>query len=353
MKIFLDTTCLMEEKLSGIGVYTKHLFLSLKSAGQEIIPVYKASRVLKKNRTSHHIGVASRSFIDGPLLRMGGARKVLHGPDFKLLSGSRHLKKIVTVHDIAVFHKGFNSEQFRLSGQKKLREMIRTKRPDQIIVPSFAVKNELEELFPEVKGRVHAIYHGADHILGKSRLEKKLTFTGTPYFLYVGHIENRKNIGGILQAFERFCETNEKTELIIVGKDGFGAEAYHQAIKESPFQERIILKGYVGNDEIKGLYQHALAFVFPSFYEGFGFPIIEAMSMGCPVITSDVGTMKEVAGDSAVLVDPFNAESILSGLEFFFKSESNRAAYVEKGLCRAQDFTWANTAKQVIDVYDL
>ncbi len=352
MRVLFDATCLIPEKLSGIGVYAKNLFLSLQAVHPDLVPVYKKSRLLKTKHISRHIGRKGSAFFETQLA-LSSSLTLLHGPDFRLLSSHPKIKKVVTVHDVAVFHENFNSQKFRESGQLQMNVLFEDLQPDRVIVPTETVKSEILARWQGWDDRVVAIPHGGDHLLAKAEKQEgaKPLAHSFPYFLYVGHLENRKNLDGILSAFEKYCEQDTEIRLVLVGKDGFNAESFHQRIQNSKFKDRIVLKGFVTDQALATLYQQARAFLFPSFYEGFGFPILEAMALGCPVLTSNFGSMKEVAGEAALLVDPHSLESLVAGLKLLHESESQRTRLIEAGHSRVKEFTWQKTAKRVAQVY--
>lgn len=337
----------MPEKLSGIGIYSKNLFRALQDESVQCRPVIKLSRALKKNYVQKHIGCKASIFVDRP--RLFKKDWILHGPDFRLLSSRGVYKKVVTVHDIAVFHDGFNSEPFRERGQALMRSLIHDDQPDAIIVPSQTIQQELVEHFPETRGKVFPIYHGVDHF--SFEMLSAPFRPDYPYFLFIGHLEKRKNVAGIIKAFEQHCEKNKETRLVVVGKEGFGGPEIVELMENSPHKHRILYKGYVSAPHLKSLYKGAEAFVFPSFYEGFGFPILEAMKFECPVITSNLGTMAEVAGQAAVLVDPHDTESIAHGMNLVVEDQSKRKKMIEKGCRRVEEFTWKKTAQRVMNIY--
>jgi glycosyltransferase involved in cell wall biosynthesis len=349
LTVLFDVTCLIPEQLSGIGVYTQHLFRSLRTSGMELTPVYKSSRLLKKSAIGDHIGEPGLPFVLARI-RSGQGPIVLHGPDFRLLTSSSRYIKIVTVHDLAVFQPDFNSQDFRENGQKRMTELVEKDDPDLIIVPSQAIHDELVARWSQLAGRVRVVHHGADHLVAGD-CEPSIAPATQPYFLYVGHIENRKNLGRVISAFEKICETDQDLKLIIVGKDGFNASAYHQQIERSPFRDRIERTGFVDNTNLQQLYTQARAFVFPSLYEGFGFPILEAMALGCSVITSNFGAMKEVAGDAALLVDPHSDKAIARAMTTLHHDQSLRKQQVARGHQRVKEFTWKSTAFQVAQLY--
>lgn len=341
-RIVFDVTCLMPEKLSGVGVYTKQLYQALKKKGIPIDPVLKWSRVLKRNYVADHIGDRAKMFF--PIVFQKN-NHIFHGPDFRLISGSGFYKRLVTIHDIIVFHPGFNSEAFRAQGQEKMNQVM-SQDPDGIVVPSQYVANEVAERYPQMKHKIFVIPHGADHF----QVREKESVPGN-YFLYVGHIEKRKNLDHIIQAFEILATQKPEVQLILVGKGGFGYEEILEQIKASPIKDRIITPGFVKQEELENLYSQALGFVFPSLYEGFGFPILEAMALNTPVITSNLGTMKEVAQGAALLVDPLSPTSIAKAMTSLMDDKGVRQELIQKGRQHVKAFTWEKAAEKYLQAY--
>lgn len=346
MKVYFDVTSLMPERLSGIGVYTRELFLALKTQKADIEPVTKLSRVLKQSAVQKHIKQKERSFL-GVIESLKGP-SIIQGPDFKLLSHSSRFKKIVTIHDLAVFHKGFNDEKFREQGQRATRQVLEKGQPDIVIADTHVIADEIREHFPEFCDRVRCISPGCDHLVGAS--PKKQT-QKAPYFLYAGHLETRKNVIGIVKAFEHIASKHKDARLVLVGKDGYQADDIRRSIESSDAKQAIELKGFVSDKELQSLYASATAFVFPSFYEGFGFPILEAMSLGCPVITSDRGAMAELAGDAALLVDPYNHEHIAAAMESLLTEPTLVEKLMSAGEQRFPKFTWQQSAESFLALY--
>lgn len=341
-RIVFDVTCLMPEKLSGVGVYTKHLYLALKKQGTPLYPVLKWTRALKQNYVKEHIGENPKMFLPWPF---GKKNQVFHGPDFRLISGSGVYKRVVTVHDIIVFHPGFNEENFREYGQKKMHELM-GQSLDGIVVPSQYVAHELASLYPKMKEKVFVVPHGADHF----PVHEKAGPVGD-YFLYVGHLEKRKNVSNIIRAFEIAAQKSKVIKLMLVGKEGFGYTEIVQQIKNSPVVERILMPGFVKQKELEKLYSGALGFVFPSLYEGFGFPILEAMALNTPVITSGEGTMKEVAQKAALLVNPHSPETIAEAMIKLEQDGGLRQEMIQKGREHVRSFTWEKAAQAYLDIY--
>lgn len=353
-EVVLDVTCLMPEKISGIGIYTKYLYESLLKLGARVVPVVKSSRSLKQSFVNLHISRVAYPFWFYELRKMYSGEAVVHGPDFQLPTSSGRYKKVVTIHDLAVFHEGFNRQDFRARGQSQIKKLLFEQKPEVIIVPTIYVKNEVIKMFPDYEGRVFSIHHGGDHLLRMEDAEvndRSSAAPGRPFYLFIGSFEHRKNLLNIISAFEKFCEQTTNFDLYLVGRDGFGAEEIRDKISNSKFKDLIIDKGFVRDNDLVHFYRHARAFVFPSVYEGFGFPILEAMALQCPVVTSSHGAMKEVAGEAAYFVDHTSAEEIKEAFEFFSTDDVSRMAYILKGMERVKDFSWERAAKRTLEVY--
>ncbi len=166
-----------------------------------------------------------------------------------------------------------------------------------------------------------------------------------PYFFFIGRLEKKKNIFGLLDAFAQFAKTNSSHDLVLVGPWGFGKEAVERRIQAS-LANRIHKLSWVPADDIPALMAGATALVFPTFYEGFGIPIVEAMAVGTPVITSKGGAHEEVAGGAALLVDPYNTEEIAHSLTELASNPTRVNELRARGLARAKAFSWASTAEK-------
>jgi glycosyltransferase involved in cell wall biosynthesis len=168
------------------------------------------------------------------------------------------------------------------------------------------------------------------------------------YLLFVGSLEPRKNLPRIIQAMER-CKMD--IPLVLAGWEGWGDKTWMETIRGAGLEERIFVTGYVDDETLTCLYSGATALVYPSLYEGFGLPILEAMACGCPVICSNVASMPEVAGDAAFLVDPFDAEDLAAAVDKIVGDQAIRQHLIAKGFARASAFTWKQTAEKTRDVF--
>jgi len=246
------------------------------------------------------------------------------------------IKKATIVHDL-VFKKYPQTVHKTILRAQLTRFKYVTNESKIIFTDSQATTNDLCQEFSIDSSRTMIIYPGVEVTKLRSNAQqidhlKKFDIT-KPYILSVGKQEPRKNIQKLIDVFEKMKKVPEDLKLIIVGPEG-----WNMPDKKSNGAIKFI--GYVSDKELATLYSNALCFVYPSVYEGFGYPIIEAMKYGCPVATSNTSSMPEVAGDAAVFFDPHNEQSIQSVLEQLTASEKQQAELVEKGLLQAQKFTW-------------
>ncbi|KKQ48544.1 MAG: Glycosyl transferase group 1 [Candidatus Woesebacteria bacterium GW2011_GWD1_38_10] len=247
--------------------------------------------------------------------------------------------KVTTVHDIApVLYPKLSHPKIVEVHTRRLERV--KKYVDSIIVPSITTKNDLVKLgFDE--NIIQVIYEAPDPNLKRSRISeilavKKKNRIGSRYLLAVG-VSKRKNIDKIISAFEKI-RADRTLKLVVVG--------HYEKISQV---RNVIFLGYVNESDIYALYSGAEALVYPSLYEGFGLPILEAFSLGIPVVTSDIGSMKEIAGSAAMLVDPNDVDSIKIGIE---KVLVDKCKLVRLGKQRVNQFSWNKTAQETLGVYN-
>lgn len=171
------------------------------------------------------------------------------------------------------------------------------------------------------------------------------------YILFVGSIEPRKNLVGLISAFDKI-KTKVKHKLVIVGGKGWLNSEIYVAIKEKKLENDVVFTGYVSDEELVALYNLADLFVYPSFYEGFGIPPLEAMACGTPVITSDTSSLPEVVGDAALMVNPKNTDVLASSIITVLNDETLRNRMVLDGLSRAKQFSWRRTADETLEIFE-
>jgi glycosyltransferase involved in cell wall biosynthesis len=172
------------------------------------------------------------------------------------------------------------------------------------------------------------------------------------YILFVSTLEPRKNVTGLIAAFDHLKRTEAVPHhLVLVGRRGWNAEPIFEAMARSPWAQQIHHLDYLDDAAVEYLYRHAAVFAFPSHYEGFGLPVLEAMALGVPVVTSNTSSLPEVAGDAAVLVDPAEPESIAAGLAAVVGDAQRRAELIQRGFAQVQKFSWRATALGTVQAY--
>ncbi len=225
------------------------------------------------------------------------------------------------------------------------------KRSDRIITVSNYTKNDLVKTYNIEPDKIDVAYNGVNPIYTpidevEKRIIKAQYSEGKDYFIFVSSIHPRKNLENTLKAFFEFKkETASDIKFIIVGTFMFKSKELLQIYNSSPYNKDVIFLGYVKIDLLHKLLASALALTYISFFEGFGIPIVEAMSCGTAVITSNTTSMPEVAGDSAILVSPKDVKRIKEAMKKIWIDKEYRGKLVEKGLLRSKDFSWDKTAK--------
>ncbi len=193
------------------------------------------------------------------------------------------------------------------------------------------------------------------HPLTESEVKPVLERLGFkfPYILYIGSLEPRKNLLRLLEAYNQLLDWSSHWHLVIVGaRNIWKSEPLEKFVGEHNLQSHIHFPGYIPDDELPALYNGADLFVFPSLYEGFGLPVLESMACGTPVVTSNTSSLPEVAGDAALLVDPYNVEEIAGAMQLILSDVEFAIDLRSRGLERAKKFTWEKTASQTIAVYE-
>ena len=270
------------------------------------------------------------------------------------------LKTVVTIHDVGFqkFLEQYQSRWWRLYGGRISNFAARA--ATHVIAVSESTKRDLVEKLDVSPDKVTVVYEGVDHekfrVQGSGfRVDEVRGKYGidSDYLLFVGTVQPRKNLVRLIKAFSMLSPRFPNLDLVIAGKKGWLADEIYAAPKKFGVEEKVKFLGYVPEDEIRSLMNGASALVFPSLYEGFGLPVLEALACGCPVVTSNISSLPEVVGEAGILVDPYNVEDIVRGIEEVLGfNEKGRQDLVERGLRQAKKFTWQKAAKETIEVFE-
>lgn len=265
-------------------------------------------------------------------------------------------KSVVTIHDVAFKHlpKVYSFSQYHyLNWSTKFA----VKKATRIIVPSEATKCDLVKFFKCNPEKIVVIPHGfsqpkavnEEEVLRESPIFKYFGITkNSPYILFIGRLESKKNLVRLVEAFAEFSKKYPKYRLILAGKRGVGFEQIIKTVNKLELAHKVVMPGYITEEEKAVLYEYAKVFAFPSLYEGFGLPILEAFHYQKPVLCSNVSAMPEVAGEAVHYVDPLKAEEIFEGLKKLVEDEKYAAYLVVKGNERLKLFSWEKSCKKTL-----
>jgi glycosyltransferase involved in cell wall biosynthesis len=378
VRIAIDARPAVAPERTGIGHYTRQLLLHLPRGDPE--STYVAWFLNARDRLSSLR--RKRSFPDRPNLVERGVPipatwfertserfelplvewlvrfDVLFAPNF-VPPPTRSRRLVVTVHDLAFRRFPGTAPHATLRWLTRLdRYLVRATR---IIAVSESTRRDVVDLYGVDPERVEVIPHGVDGETyrppdpGSVEAVRRRFGLNDPYVLFLGGIEPRKNLPNLLAAYARLSP--EVRPLLVVAGGWVpwnpeGRRGLDQALDGLPADVRsgVVVTGYVSERDKVALLGGAEALVYPSLYEGFGFPVVEAMACGTPVLTSDVSSLPEVAGDAAVLVSPEDIDSIAAGMEGLVRDDALRARLRAAGLERARRFTWEDTARRTAEI---
>ncbi len=285
---------------------------------------------------------------------------LLHVPSYRRLLWRKPCALVGTIHDLAPFHVAGKYDPARMFYGKVVARML-AHRQEAIIAISSNTAADIERFFGIPRARQHVILNGIDR--GRFcpgnrtlavRQAKERWGLNAPFFLYVSRLEHpAKNHVRLIEAFSQLkAKTQSPWLLVLGGSDWHGAETIHAAAQGSAAKEDIRFLGFVADADLPTLYRAASAFVYPSLFEGFGFPPVEAMACGCPVISSTRGALAEVVADAAALVNPEDVQDIARQLERVATDGEFRRRLVQAGYQNARRFDWQANARAVLTVYE-
>ncbi len=388
MIIGIDLRAIGQGKYSGVEEYALNLlgamldidrknqyifFVSGGKIGQRYLDFAADMRAKNPNIRLVHYHMPNRllnvlfKFIGKPKIDklMGGVDAVF-APNINLLPVTRGVKIVATIHDLsfAKYKEFFSVRQNFWHSFVNPKSLA--KKADRLIAVSESTKQDLIEAYGLFLEKIKVIYSGIGQTLNaerktKNEMEKLKNIREKynlpeKYILYLGTIEPRKNIIGLIKAFELFKRNysllTTHYSLVIAGSKGWLYEDIFFAARNSSVKDDIIFTDFVADEDKVYLYKSASLFVYPSFYEGFGFPPLEAMALGVPVITSDCSSLPEVVGEAGLMVNPYNIGRLAWAMNEVLSNEELREKMIIKGYEQVKKFSWAKCAKETLEVFE-
>jgi alpha-1,3-rhamnosyl/mannosyltransferase len=377
MRIAIDGHPLIPPR-AGIGQYTYHLIRALarlEPAHQYLVmyprltrtlrtrevPVFaeQCVRVVSEGRLRFLLFRARRKLrrklgLTPPVERSLGAYDVYHATNYVFTHAVKRARRVVTIHDLTLVLFPEWHPRARVSSMAS--EIARSVEiADHILADSASTRDDIVKHFSIRSERISVVPLAADQSfkpLPAPEVQRVLSDWGLArdgYLLFMGTIEPRKNLLRLLQAVE--LAGNRTGPLVIAGADGWGSDEVASRIQALRRAGRLMYLGYVPDNARPALVNGARGFVYPSLYEGFGLPVLEAMACGVPVLASNVSSLPEVVGDAGLLVDPSDVDAIAQGMVRLWDDEALRRDLSARGLRRAAGFSWERTARQTLTAY--
>lgn len=365
MKIAVNTRFLIKNKLEGIGWFTYETLKELAKQHPECEFIflfdrpYDAEFIFSPNVTPVLLFPQARH----PFLwywwfevSVNAALKKIKPDIFistdNFLSLRSKMNTLLVAHDIAYEHYPEHIDGLTLWYYKRYfpKYLQKAKR---VVTVSQYTKDDIVKLYHIPASKIDVIYNGANELFkpateGEKAAAKKTYALGNNYFIYIGAIQPRKNVKNLLLAFDAFKKNKPSAvKLLIAGRKAWDTEETILAYEGMQFKNDVIFLGHLLKDGLAKVTAAATALVYPSFYEGFGIPIVEAMNCDVPVITSNVTSMPEVAGDAGLLVDPHSVDDIANAMTQLYFDAALRDKLIANGRIQRQKFSWQKTAEKM------
>ncbi|MCF7861670.1 glycosyltransferase family 4 protein [Candidatus Woesearchaeota archaeon] len=356
MKLGIDCE-ILKNRNTGVENYTKELIRSVRDLNPILIYDEKYKESFKPYKNYSKYKIPSRLKFPGSrtLYNLISPPKLpdidiihlptVHSPFF---SKPKKFKIALTVHDLTpLVRPEWHNVQRNLFFRIFLGHLFRI--ADHIICVSNTTLYDLIHYFPYTKNKSQVVHSGVSDQFRKQKQDQEILAKYkifNPYILYVGTLEPRKNLIRTIKAYQR---SGIKEKLVIVGPRGWKDNPIIKEIKA--MGNKVILTGFVDQSDLPQLYSSAKLFIYPSLYEGFGFPVIEAMKCGTPVITSDISSTKEIAQGAALLVDPYKTDSISRAMKKLISDENLQKELSKKGLDHSKKYNWTDYGNKMEKIY--
>jgi glycosyltransferase involved in cell wall biosynthesis len=279
-----------------------------------------------------------------------GRHDVVHGSNF-VVPPTRRAARVATVHDLTAIRFPEMCDAYTRHYPVLVRRAVAE--GAWVHTPSRFVADEVVELLGVPAERVRAVHHGVPALdpPDAEPAAAQQAGRGAPYLLALGTVEPRKDLPTLVQAFDGVAATIPDLRLVVAGPDGWGTEAFATALSAAAHRDRVDRVGYVDGARRAALLRGASLYAYPSIYEGFGLPTLEAMTAGVPVVTTTAGALPEVVGAAAVCVAPGDVEALAAAITSVLTDDAQRAELVERGRRRVARFSWAATGQGLADLY--
>ncbi|HLF25412.1 MAG TPA: glycosyltransferase family 1 protein [Anaerolineae bacterium] len=382
MRIAIDVTSAVTQS-AGIGRYTRELIRALfkldtphtytlfYAAGQRVGPPFeRLPPGTRLRRLPFHDKWLARLWhkLQVPIAVewITGSIDLFHSPDFTLPPTRSRTRTLLTVHDLSFIR---DPESAVPALRRYLNRAVprSVARADRVLADSQATQADLVALFGTPPDKIEVLLSGVDVRFKPVRERTALAAVRArydlgrgPLVLTIGTIQPRKNYVRLIQAFAQVVgrwwqigsDWMGDVNLVIAGGAGWMFDQIYAEVTRLGLESRVKFTGFIDDADLPALYSAATVFAYPSLYEGFGLPLLEAMACGTPVIGSNVSSIPEVVGDAGLLVDPLDVDAIAAGLIGLLKDASARDAYLRAGLQRAAQFSWDAAARQLLAIYD-
>ncbi|MBP9691048.1 glycosyltransferase family 4 protein [Candidatus Woesebacteria bacterium] len=257
---------------------------------------------------------------------------------------------VLTIHDLSFF---YYPQEFLKKDLYKLKNWTEysIKKAARIIAVSKTTKKDVMKWYAPKEDTVQVIYNGfrkRTRTADSSEVLEKYGLSTHKYLLYVGTLQPRKNIQTLIAAFDVFQKNHAEFKLVLVGKKGWMFDQIFEEVQKRNLEDKVVFTGYAPDEELVALYEEAFTFVLPSLYEGFGIPILEAMSHGCPVISSHASSLPEIGADACLYFDPIDAVDLVEKLELLIGEKSMATTLVKAGRERVKEFSWTTCADETL-----
>lgn len=363
LRIGVDVSVLSEQ-LTGIGRYTNEILSRAVAIGHEwFLYSHRPLEFGDWSQKNVHIrtGHMPKRFLR--MLWMQTAVSLMASRDnLDLFWSPAHklpcllpskIAKVVTIHDLVWKYAGETMRPLsRLLDATLMPQAV--KKADKVIAVSNHTAHDVLKEMPYAEGKIVPVSLGVSNLMSGSDL-KSLRHIGInePFFLFVGTLEPRKNLSGLIEAYSKLAlEIRHSALLVIVGGKGWGGVDIANMARKFGVDDRIRVLGYVTDAQLATLYNFARFLAMPSFYEGFGLPLIEAMSRGTPVLTSNCASMPEVAGNAGILVDPHDVNSISRALFVLLTNQELLRNLQKKSIINARRFSWDESARKTLQILE-